>query len=71
MSLINFPTFILALDIAREGRTCIIIAHRLSSITFADKIAVLSNGNIIEFGTHKNLLAKKGAYYELVEQQLK
>jgi len=60
----------LALDKARVGRTCIIVAHRLSSITFADKIAVLSEGKIVEYGTHDDLLAKKGAYFDLVQLQL-
>ena len=61
---------ILALDLARKGRTCLIIAHRLSSIKFADKIAVLAGGNIIEFGSHRELLDQKGAYYELIQDQL-
>ncbi|XP_075778548.1 ATP-dependent translocase ABCB1 isoform X1 [Pelodiscus sinensis] len=55
-----------ALDKAREGRTCIVIAHRLSTVQNADKIAVIQNGRIVEQGTHQQLLAEKGIYYSLV-----
>uniref|UniRef100_A0A8C2U9C8 Bile salt export pump n=1 Tax=Coturnix japonica TaxID=93934 RepID=A0A8C2U9C8_COTJA len=55
-----------ALDKAREGRTCIVIAHRLSTIENADIIAVMSQGTIIEQGTHDELMAMEGAYYKLV-----
>ncbi|XP_033469344.1 bile salt export pump [Epinephelus lanceolatus] len=55
-----------ALDDARKGRTCIVIAHRLSTIQTADIIAVMSNGAVIEQGTHDRLMANKGAYYKLV-----
>uniref|UniRef100_A0A8B9VVH4 Bile salt export pump n=1 Tax=Anas zonorhyncha TaxID=75864 RepID=A0A8B9VVH4_9AVES len=55
-----------ALDKAREGRTCIVIAHRLSTIQNADIIAVMSQGTIIERGTHDELMAMEGAYYKLV-----
>ncbi|XP_026876923.2 bile salt export pump [Electrophorus electricus] len=55
-----------ALDEARQGRTCIVIAHRLSTIQTADIIAVMSQGTIIEQGTHEELMAKKAAYYKLV-----
>uniref|UniRef100_A0A7M4FBR5 Bile salt export pump n=1 Tax=Crocodylus porosus TaxID=8502 RepID=A0A7M4FBR5_CROPO len=55
-----------ALDKAREGRTCIVIAHRLSTIQHSDIIAVMSQGVIIEKGTHSELMAVKGAYYKLV-----
>ncbi|XP_066409249.1 bile salt export pump isoform X4 [Molothrus aeneus] len=55
-----------ALDKAREGRTCIIIAHRLSTIQNADIIAVMSQGLIIERGTHNELMAMEGAYWKLV-----
>ncbi|XP_036850929.2 bile salt export pump isoform X1 [Manis javanica] len=55
-----------ALDKAREGRTCIVIAHCLSTIQKADIIAVMSQGVVIEKGTHEGLMAQKGAYYKLV-----
>ncbi|XP_072607960.1 bile salt export pump isoform X2 [Vulpes vulpes] len=55
-----------ALDKAREGRTCIVIAHRLSTIQNSDIIAVMSQGIVIEKGTHEELMAQKGAYYKLV-----
>uniref|UniRef100_A0A670ZUK0 ATP binding cassette subfamily B member 4 n=1 Tax=Pseudonaja textilis TaxID=8673 RepID=A0A670ZUK0_PSETE len=55
-----------ALDKARQGRTCIIIAHRLSTVQNADTIAVIQNGKVMEQGTHQQLLAQKGIYYSLV-----
>ncbi|XP_027446304.1 bile salt export pump isoform X3 [Zalophus californianus] len=55
-----------ALDKAREGRTCIVIAHRLSTIQNSDIIAVMSQGKVIEKGTHEELMGQKGAYYKLV-----
>lgn len=58
-----------ALEIAAAGRTTITIAHRLSTIRDADNIVVMSEGCIVEQGTHDELLAKQGAYYSLVEAQ--
>ncbi|KAI7885366.1 P-loop containing nucleoside triphosphate hydrolase protein [Lichtheimia hyalospora FSU 10163] len=58
-----------ALDAASENRTTLIIAHRLSTIKNADNIIVLHHGDIVEQGTHDQLLAKKGAYAELVRKQ--
>ena len=52
-----------ALDVAREGRTCIVIAHRLSTVRNADQIAVIDNGVVAEVGTHDQLIAMGGAYY--------
>ena len=52
-----------------EGRTSFIVAHRLSTILEADKILVMKDGNIIEQGTHKELIANKGFYYELYNSQ--
>lgn len=54
-----------------KGRTSFIIAHRLSTIKSADKIMYVDNGNIIETGTHDELIRKKGAYYELYMSQYK
>lgn len=59
-----------ALDKARAGRTCIVIAHRLSTVINADKIAVIDEGRIVETGTHSELLLKKGYYYRLTKKQM-
>ncbi|XP_068114235.1 ATP-dependent translocase ABCB1-like [Hyperolius riggenbachi] len=59
-----------ALDDARQGRTCVVIAHRLTTVQNADIIAVIQNGRVIEQGTHPQLLAKQGAYYALVNTQV-
>ncbi|XP_025933361.1 ATP-binding cassette sub-family B member 5 [Apteryx rowi] len=59
-----------ALDNARQGRTCIIIAHRLTTVQTADVIAVIQNGRVVEQGTHSQLLAKEGHYYALVNAQV-
>ena len=48
-----------------EGRTSFIVAHRLSTIRNADVILVMKNGNIVEQGSHAELLEKQGFYYEL------
>lgn len=53
-----------------KDRTTLIVAHRLSTIRDADKIAVISNGGIEEFGTYDELMAKKGAFYELKTLQM-
>ncbi|KAJ8119969.1 hypothetical protein ONZ43_g3201 [Nemania bipapillata] len=58
-----------ALEAAAEGRTTITIAHRLSTIKDAHNIVVMSQGAIIEQGTHDELLQKQGAYYNLVTAQ--
>ncbi|KAF2178248.1 P-loop containing nucleoside triphosphate hydrolase protein [Zopfia rhizophila CBS 207.26] len=58
-----------ALEKAAEGRTTIVIAHRLSTIKTADNIVVMSQGKIVEQGTHDELLVKSAAYYHLVEAQ--
>ena len=59
-----------ALDRAREGRTTIIIAHRLSTIQTADVIASIDQGQVVEWGTHAELMDKEGLYYELVTAQV-
>ncbi|MEN3090679.1 MAG: ABC transporter ATP-binding protein [Staphylococcus pseudoxylosus] len=58
-----------ALNILSKNRTTLIVAHRLSTITHADKIVVVENGEIVETGTHDALLAKKGAYEHLYSIQ--
>ncbi|XP_016663132.1 multidrug resistance protein 1A isoform X2 [Acyrthosiphon pisum] len=58
-----------ALEAACKGRTCIIIAYRLSTIQLADSIAVVHNGKIVEQGNHEELKAKKKYYYELITRQ--
>jgi ABC-type multidrug transport system fused ATPase/permease subunit len=58
-----------AMDRLMGGRTCFVIAHRLSTIVDADLILVLRDGQIVEQGTHKTLLAQKGFYYELFQSQ--
>ncbi|OCF58535.1 ATP-binding cassette, subfamily B (MDR/TAP), member 1 [Kwoniella mangroviensis CBS 10435] len=58
-----------ALDKASRGRTTIAIAHRLSSIQRSDQIYYFAEGKVAEHGTHQELLAKKGGYYELVQMQ--
>ena len=58
-----------AMDRLMENRTSFIIAHRLSTIKNADKIIVIENGKIIERGTHEELLAKKGYYYNTLNSQ--
>ncbi len=53
-----------------KGKTVVIVAHRLSTVQHADNIIVLDKGKVIEEGTHRELTAKKGSYYELVKNQL-
>jgi ATP-binding cassette subfamily B protein len=53
-----------------KGKTVIIVAHRLSTVKNADQIVVLDDGKIVEMGNHKELTVKKGAYYQLVKNQL-
>ena len=58
-----------AVDRLLQGRTVFVIAHRLSTIVHADQIVFLDRGEIVERGTHAELLAKRGAYYRLYSMQ--
>jgi ATP-binding cassette subfamily B protein len=58
------------LDQFFRGRTVVVVAHRLSTVKKADQIVVLEKGEIIEKGTHQELVEKRGAYYHLVKDQL-
>lgn len=60
-----------SLDLMMKGRTCFIVAHRLSTIVNADTILVMNHGNIIEQGKHQQLLEQKGFYYNLFNSQFK
>ncbi|HYX18119.1 MAG TPA: ABC transporter ATP-binding protein, partial [Nostoc sp.] len=57
------------LDLAMDGKTVIVVAHRLSTIAHLDRILVFDQGRIIEDGTHTKLLARRGAYYRLWKMQ--
>ena len=60
-----------ALETLMEGRTSIVIAHRLSTVLKADRILVISGGVITESGDHETLLAQNGIYRELYETQFR
>ena len=59
-----------ALDSLKEGRTTIVIAHRLSTVESANKIIVMDNGKIVEVGNHKDLIDREGFYYKLYNSQI-
>ena len=58
------------MDAFFEGRTVIVVAHRLSTVRHADSIVVLERGRIVEWGDHAQLIQARGAYYHLVKNQL-
>eukprot|EP01105_Mastigella_eilhardi_P012716 TRINITY_DN2904_c0_g1_i17.p1 TRINITY_DN2904_c0_g1~~TRINITY_DN2904_c0_g1_i17.p1 ORF type:complete len:716 (-),score=141.78 TRINITY_DN2904_c0_g1_i17:1375-3522(-) len=58
-----------ALDCARKGRTTIVVAHRLSTVQDADMIVAMAHGQVSEAGTHEELLARRGVYYNLARAQ--
>jgi len=53
-----------------KGRTSVIISHRVSSAKLADKIIMLDDGNIVEQGTHEDLMEANGVYRELYDKQM-
>jgi len=59
-----------ALEVALEGRTSIVIAHRLSTVQKADQILVLEAGRIVERGTHEELVTRGGLYFDLYQRQV-
>ncbi len=58
-----------ALEVALKGRTSIVIAHRLSTVMHADQILVMVSGEIVEQGTHQELMNSSGLYSELFSRQ--
>ena len=58
-----------AIDSMMAGRTCFVIAHRLSTVRNADVILVMKDGNIVEKGTHDELLGRDGVYADLYRSQ--
>ena len=58
------------LDKFYQGKTVVVVAHRLSTVKNADQIVVLDHGRVVEVGNHESLTAKHGAYYHLVKNQL-
>lgn len=59
-----------AMDSIMKGRTVLVIAHRLSTVKTANTVAVISDGAVVESGTHDELLDKNGVYTALVRRQL-
>lgn len=64
-------TITASLETLMAGRTSFIIAHRLSTVKRADRIVVIENGEIVESGSHRELLKKRGRYFELYSQQFR
>lgn len=66
----NERTIVERLQQFYEGKTVVVVAHRLSTVKHANQIVVLDGGKVVEAGTHDELTAKRGAYYNLVKNQL-
>ena len=64
-----FPIFI-GQQYFYKGRTVVVVAHRLSTVRNADCIIVIDRGKVVETGDHASLIARRGAYYNLVRNQL-
>ncbi|MDP1778103.1 MAG: ABC transporter, partial [Brevundimonas sp.] len=60
-----------ALDQAMQGRTTIVIAHRLATVLRADRIVVMEDGRVVQEGTHQSLMAQGGLYARLAELQFR
>ena len=58
-----------ALENLMKGRTTFVIAHRLSTIDYADRIAVIVNGRIVEEGKQEDLIARKGEFFKIYQMQ--
>ena len=58
------------LDTFYQGRTVVVVAHRLSTVKNAEQIVVLDSGKVVETGNHASLIEKQGTYYNLVKNQL-
>ena len=63
--LLNFQIVQKAIDQIRHGRTCLTIAHRLTTIQNSEKIVVVNHGRVEEQGTHEELLQKNGLYFKM------
>lgn len=66
----NEKSIVENLDKFYKGKTVVIVAHRLSTVKNADQIVVIDHGKVVEVGNHESLTAKRGAYYNLVKNQL-
>ena len=66
----NVRAIVENLDTFYQGKTVVVVAHRLSTVRNADQIVVIDHGKVVETGNHETLTAKRGAYYNLVKNQL-
>jgi ATP-binding cassette subfamily B protein len=66
----NEKEIIEQLDQFFQGRTAVVVAHRLSTVRNADQIIVIEKGRIVEQGNHESLIEQKGTYFHLIKNQL-